>query len=168
VVQAVTRETLGAWLLKANPAVWDVRRFLADGETRLTSWSVQRGYRAALMRPGDKVVFWLSGPGTGGLTRGVWGLGHVVAEAEAWEDAERGWWLDDAARQALRARVEVDVPLLEHPLPAAELRAAGITDLEVQRVPQMSNPSWVSVPQLTALADLLPVWPDRPGQVAGR
>jgi hypothetical protein len=32
----------------------------------------------------------------------------------------------------------------------------------------MSNPSWVSVPQLTALADLLPVWPDRPGQVAGR
>ena len=158
-VQAVSRETLGAWLLKANPAVWDVRRFRADGETRLTSWSVQRGYRSALMRPGDKVVFWLSGPGRGDLVRGVWGLGHVVAEAEAWSDEERGWWLDDAARQALRARVEVDVPLLEHPLPAAELRAAGITDLEVQRVPQGSNPSWVSRPQLAALAELLPDWP---------
>jgi hypothetical protein len=162
VVQAISRETLGAWLLKANPAVWDVRRFLADGETRLTSWSVQRGYRAGLMRPGDKVVFWLSGPGTRGLTRGVWGLGHVVAEAEAWADAEPGWWLDDAARQALRARVEVDVPLLEHPLPAGELRAAGITDLEVQRVPQGSNPSWVSLPQLAALQDLLPAWPAPP------
>ena len=161
-VQAVSRETLGAWLLKANPAVWDVRRFRADGETRLTSWSVQRGNRSALMRPGDKVVFWLSGPGRGDLVRGVWGLGHVVAEAEAWADAERGWWLDDAARQALRGRVEVDVPLLEHPLPATELRAAGITDLEVQRVPQMSNPSWISRPQLAALADLLPEWPERP------
>jgi hypothetical protein len=161
-VQAVTRETLGAWLLKANPAVWDVRRFLADGHTRLTSWSVQRGYRSALMRPGDRVVFWLSGPGTGGLVRGVWGLGHVVAEAESWQDAERGWWLDDAARQALRARVEVDVPLLEHPLPATELRAAGITDLEVQRVPQMSNPSWVSQPQLAVLEELLPDWPEPP------
>ncbi|MGI3781070.1 MAG: EVE domain-containing protein [Janthinobacterium lividum] len=161
-VQAVTRATLGAWLLKANPAVWDVRRFLADGETRLTSWSVQRGYRSALMRSGDKVVLWLSGPGTGGLVRGVWGLGHVVAEAESWQDAERGWWLDDAARQALRARVEVDVPLLEQPLPADELRAAGITDLEVQRMPQGSNPSWVSRAQLGSLAELLPDWPARP------
>jgi hypothetical protein len=160
--QAVSRESLGAWLLKANPAVWDVRRFRAEGGTRLSSWSVQRGYRAALMRPGDKVVFWLSGPGTGGLTRGVWGLGHVVAEAEAWVDAERGWWLDDAARQALRARVEVDVPLLEHPLAAAELRAAGITDLEVQRVPQGSNPSFLSRPQLAAVQELLPDWPDPP------
>lgn len=102
--QAVTRETLGAWLLKANPGVWDVRRFLADGHRSITSWSVQHGYRSALVRPGDKVVFWLSGPGKGGLVRGVWGLGHVVAQAEAWQDAEPGWWLDDAARQALRAR----------------------------------------------------------------
>lgn len=161
-VQAVDRENLGAWVLKANPAVWDVRRFRADGETRLTSWSVQRGYRSALMRRGDRVVFWLSGPGRGDLVRGIWGLGHVLAEAEPWTDTEPGWWLDDAARQALRHRVEVDVPLLDQPLPATELRAAGITDLEVQRVPQMSNPSWVSRAQLAALDDLLPGWPPGP------
>lgn len=160
--QAVSRETLGAWLLKGNPAVWDVRRFLAEGHDVLTSWSVRPGYRSVLMRPGDRVVFWLSGPGTGGLVRGVWGLGHVVAEPEPWTDAERGWWVDDGARQALRARVEVHVPLLEEPLPASELRAAGITDLEVQRVPQGSNPSWVSRPQLDALETLLPGWPAAP------
>ena len=159
---AVTRETLGAWLLKANPAVWDVRRFLGEGNTRLTSWSVQRGYRSALMRPGDRVVFWLSGPGTRGLVRGVWGLGHVVAEAEPWRDGEAGWWLDDAARQALRARVEVDVVLLDEPLPVADLRAAGLADLEVQRVPQMSNPSWVTRDQLAVLSGLLPPWPPPP------
>ncbi|MBB3326281.1 EVE domain-containing protein [Microlunatus antarcticus] len=162
---AITRTTLGAWLLKANPAVWDLRRFLADGETRLTSWSVRRGYRSALMRPGDPVVFWLSGPGTGGLTRGVWGLGHVVAEAEPWDEAEAGWWLDDTARRGLRARVRVDVPLLEQPLPAADLRAAGLTDLEVQRMPQGSNPSWVSRDQLEVLTELLPDWPEPPPPV---
>ena len=164
--QAINREVLGAWLLKANPAVWDLRRFLADGEERITSWSVRRGYRSALMRPGDRVVFWLSGPGKDGLTRGIWGLGHVVAEAEPWLDTDRGWWLDDAARAALHARVEVDVALLEHPLPAAELRAAGITDLEVQRVAQGSNPSWVSRAQLAALEPLLPDWP-QPGTTDG-
>lgn len=158
-VRAVSRQTLGAWLLKANPAVWDVRRFRAEGHTRLTSWSVRRGYRADLMRPDDKVVFWLSGPGRGDLVRGVWGLGHVVSEAEEWQDTEPGWWRDEAARQALQARIEVDVPLLGHPLPASELRAADITDLEVQRVPQMSNPSWVSRTQLDRLTDLLPAWP---------
>ena len=160
--QAVNREVLGAWLLKANPAVWDIRRFRTDGEKRIGSWSVQPGYRSALMRRGDRVLFWLSGPGTGGLARGIWGLGHVFGEAEAWSDSDRGWWLDDAARHALRGRVEVDVPLLDQPVAVAELRAAGIGDLEVQRVPQGSNPSWVSKAQLDALKPLLPDWPDPP------
>ncbi|SER31033.1 EVE domain-containing protein [Microlunatus flavus] len=161
-VRAVTRETLGAWLLKGNPAVWDVRRFLADGHREITSWSVRTGYRSALMRPGDRMVLWMSGPGTGGIVRGIWGLGHVTAEAEPWTDDERGWWLDDDARRALHARVEVHVPLLDDPLPAAELRAAGVTDLEVQRVAQGSNPSWISRDQLAALEPLLPPWPAPP------
>ena len=161
--QAVTRDGLGAWLLKGNPAVWDVRRFVADGHDTVTSWSVRPGYRSALMRPGDRVVLWMSGPGTGGLVRGVWGLGHVVAEAEPWTDGERGWWLDQTARQSVRMRVEVHVPLLADPLPATELRAAGVTDLEVQRMPQGANPSWVSRDQLDALEPLLPPWPRPPG-----
>lgn len=160
--QAVTREVLGAWLLKGNPAVWDVRRFRADGHDTVTSWSVRPGYRSALMRHGDRVLLWMSGPGTGGLVRGVWGLGHVVAEAEPWTDEERGWWLDQTARQSVQMRVEVHVPLLDDPLPAAEIRAAGVSDLEVQRMPQGSNPSWVSRDQLAALEPLLPAWPPAP------
>lgn len=162
-VQAVNRDVLGSWLLKANPAVWDVHRFRADGHTAVTSWAVRPGYRSALMRPGDRALLWLSGPGTGGLVRGIWGVGHVLGEAEPWSDEEPGWWLDDAARRALRARVPVHVPLLDDPVPAAELRAAGITDLEVQRMPQGSNPSWVSSTQLAALEELLPPWPCVPG-----
>lgn len=160
--QAVTREVLGAWLLKANPAVWDLPRFLADGETRLTSWSVRPGYRSALMRRGDRVLFWLSGPGRGRLVRGIWGLGHVVGDAEPWSDAEPGWWLDHGARESLRSRVPVDVVLLDPPVPVTEIRRAGVLDLEVQRVPMMSNPSWVSKTQLGALGAVLPDWPPRP------
>lgn len=158
--QAVSRDNLGAWLLKAHPDVWDVRRFRAEGESRIRSWSVQPGYRSRLMRPGDRALFWLSGPGRGGLVRGVWGLGHVRAEPEPWADTDDGWWLDPSARSAVRARVEVDIALLDDPVPVAELRTAGIDDLEVLRVPQMANPSWVSRAQLAALDAVLPDWPD--------
>lgn len=157
--RTVSREQLGAWLLKANPAVWDLGGFLDAGERRLTSWAVQPGYRSALMRPGDRVLFWVSGDGRSGFARGVWGLGTVAAPAEPWQDAERGFWTDEGSRHGVRARVEVDIALLEDPLPAAELRAAGIDDLEVQRQPFGANPSFVSTAQLERLADLLPPWP---------
>lgn len=157
--RTVDREQLGAWLLKANPAVWDLGGFLGSGERRLTSWAVQPGYRSALMRPGDRVLFWVSGDGRSGFARGVWGLGKVTAPAEAWQDAERGFWTDEGSRQGVRARVEVDVALLDEPVAAAELRAAGIADLEVQRQPFGANPSFVSRDQLERLTDLLPPWP---------
>ena len=51
--RTVDRERLGAWLLKCNPAAWDLRGFLATGERRLTSWSVQPGYRSDLLELGN-------------------------------------------------------------------------------------------------------------------
>ena len=157
--RTVDRDRLGAWLLKANPAVWDLRGFLDSGERRLTSWAVQPGYRSALMRPGDRVLFWVSGDGRSGFARGVWGLGTVIAPAEPWQDAEPGFWTDQGSRHGVRARVEVDIALLADPVPATELRAAGIGDLEVQRQPFGANPSFVSAAQLEQLSDLLPPWP---------
>lgn len=165
---AVDRDDLGAWLLKANPAVWDLRGFLDAGERRLTSWAVRPGYRSALMRPDDRVVFWVSGDGRSGFERGIWGLGAVLAPAEPWHDAEPGFWTDEGSRHGVRARVEVDVALLEEPVTAASLRAVGVTDLEVQRQPFAANPSFVSVAQLARLLELLPDWPvpaPRPGAV---
>ena len=145
---AITRDNLGAWLLKANPTLWDLTGFLRSGEQRLTSWAVRKGYRSALMRPGDRVLFWVSGDGRTGLVRGIWGDGEVTAPAEDWVDAEAGHWRDDRARQAVRARLSVDIRLLAEPLPVEDLRAHGLVDLEVQRIPQGANPSWVSIDQL--------------------
>jgi hypothetical protein len=154
--RAIDRDNLGAWLLKANPALWDLQGFLQAGENRLTSWAVRPGYRTGLMTPGDRVLFWVSGDGRSGLARGIWGDGQLVAPAEDWLETEPGFWRDDRARQALRARVRVDIRLLDEPVTAAELRARGLTDLEVLRVPQGSNPSWVSRAQMAVLDELLP------------
>lgn len=152
---AVSRDTLGAWLLKCNPALWDLRAFLDSGQPRLTSWAVQRNYRSDLMQPGDRVLFWVSGDGRGGLVRGLWGAGTVTAEAEDWVDGERGLWLAEEPRRAVRGRVEVDIAIWDQPVPAAELRAGGIGDLEVLRMPFGANPSWVSRAQLRAIEELV-------------
>lgn len=152
----VERARLGAWLLKANPTVWDLRGFLDAGERRLTSWAVRPGYRSELMTADDRVLFWVSGNGRTGFARGIWGLGRVLAEAEPWVEEDRGWWREPSARHGVRARVAVDITLLAEPVSDAELRAAGISDLEVQRQPFAANPSWLSRDQLAACEDLLP------------
>ena len=59
----------------------------------------------------------------------------------------------------MRHAVFVDIPLLDSPVTDAELRSAAIDDLEVQRVPMGSNPSWLSRDQLSRLTPLLPGWP---------
>jgi len=165
--RAVDRSELGAWLLKCNPTAWDLRGFLDSGERRVTSWSVQPSYRSALMTPGDRVLFWVSGDGRQGFARGVWGLGHIAAEAETWSEGDRGFWRAADGHHGIRARVEVDIALLEQPVSDLELRGAGIDDLEVQRQPFAGNPSWVSTPQLRALEDLLPGWPAPPVDLVG-
>ena len=153
--QAIDRDNLGAWLLKANPALWDISGFIRSGESRIRSWAVQPGYRSRMMAPGDRVLFWVSGDGRSGLPRGIWGDGQVVAPAEDWVDAERGYWRDDGARAAVRARVRVSITFLDEPVTAEELRARGMTDLEVLRIPQGANPSWVSRTQLAIVEELL-------------
>lgn len=151
---AVSRDTLGAWLLKCNPALWDLRGFRAAGETRVTSWAVQPNYRSAMMQPGDRALFWVSGPGRGDLVRGLWGSGSVVETAESWVDGERGFWRSEPGRESVRGRVRLDLELWTTPVTDAELRARGVSDLEVQVMPYGSNPSWVSRSQLAVIDEL--------------
>lgn len=154
--KAVNRRQLGAWLLKCNPTAWNLKGFLDSGERRLTSWSVRPGYRTELMRPGDRVLFWVSGQGREGFERGVWGAGHVVAPPEPWVESEQCLWRSPAGHHGIRARVEIDVALLEQPVTDAALRSLGVADLEVQRQPFAANPSWVRDDQLARITDLLP------------
>ena len=166
--RAVDRDRLGAWILKCNPSVWDLRGLLDSGADRLTSWAVQPGYRTRLMAPGDRVLFWVSGDGRDGLSRGVWGLGHILAEPEQWVESTQGFWRSRSAHHAVRERVEIDVRLLDNPVTDQHLRAAGVDSLEVQRQPFMANPSFATRDELTTLLTLLPPWPEPTGHLLTR
>ncbi|GAB3683915.1 EVE domain-containing protein [Angustibacter aerolatus] len=136
----VTRSDLGAWLLKRAPAGWDG----VPGGRLVDDWCVVRGYRSRLIAAGDPVLVWVSGDGRR-VPRGLWGLGQVVRAPEV-----------DDLPPGRQPAVRVDVPLFAEPVPAADLLAAGVDDLEVQRLPVGANPSFVSVGQLARLRPLLP------------
>jgi predicted RNA-binding protein with PUA-like domain len=161
----VTEDNLGAWLLRCNPEVWDLPAFMDDGYYSIGSWSVVRNYRSRMMAPGQRVVLWATGDGKR-IARGIWGLGWVTGQAHDYVpddlDADDiGYWLDEAANAGADNAVAVDIPLLDAPITDAELKAAGITDLEVQIQTQGSNPSWIGKEQLARLEALLPEWPDQ-------
>lgn len=172
----VTRETLGAWLLRCNPARWDVRRFRADGHTYLARWDVYPTYRLPLMQAGDPVVFWLSAgdsrwAASGGrraLPSGIWSVGHLTGPVS--DDVpdplnQQAYWIHehDATARSLsgRQRVPVHLPFLPVPLTAAALsRIDGLDDLEVVRAAPNSNPSYLTVREWELLQAHLPVLSD--------
>ncbi len=85
---AVTEENFGAWVLKCNPVIWDLQGFVADGHRLIDSWSVVENYRSAMMRHGQRVLLWVTGPERGPLPRGFWCSGWVTNTIEA--EAEPG------------------------------------------------------------------------------
>lgn len=146
--RSVTPQTLGAWVIKCNPARTPVdtmrRSGLADAR-----WCVAPNYRSQLMRPGQQVLFWVSAH----HLRGFWGAGRITGSPRA-EDG--------------RLRVPVHIPLFAEPLTAAELsRWSALRSMEVFRSPQQSNPSWVSTAELAVLGPLLPRRgiPDQPAKL---
>ena len=159
---AITSDNFGSWLVRCNPAKWDLAGYIAEGGDRVDSVSVVDNYRSKMMQPGDRILLWVSGNGRL-LARGIWGLGHVTAAvrdepAHAVPD-DRSLWLDERTRRGVSHAVFVDIPLLDTPITDAELKSSTIDDLEVQRVPMGSNPSWLSRDQLSRVRPLLPPWP---------
>lgn len=162
--RTITENNLGAWLIKCDPeAKFDLPGAMADGMDVITRWSVVPGYRADMMAPNDKIILWVSGNGLR-MSRGIWGVGRVTGEVEpdGTDDyfSDVNYWLDQDARNAVELFLPVEIPIFDEAVEAADLLAAGIEDLEVQRQPQGSNPSWVSKGQMERLEKLLPDWTD--------
>jgi hypothetical protein len=137
VKRAVTQANLGAWVIKCNSRKTPVEPFREAGRAK-SGWCVADNYRSRLIRPGDRVLFWVSAH----PQRGIWGAGRVIEEVSV---------------QDGQARVTVDIPLFDEPLTAAHLsRSNGLRSLEVFRSPQQANPSWVSTTELALLEPMLP------------
>lgn len=164
----ITEDNLGAWLIKCDPdSKFDLPRLIEEqGTDVVTDWSVTNNYRSRMMKPGDKVILWVSGNGRR-MTRGIWGVGWVTGYvqdtvAETLDPDEDSYWHSEEERLAVTNDIALDIPLFEDgaELAAADLVAAGITDLEVQTQAQMSNPSWVTREQLAEIEALLEPWPE--------
>jgi hypothetical protein len=131
-VVTVSRTKLGAWLMRRSPASADLSAL--TGSEISGQWCVRRSYRLALIRPGDRVLLWLSGRHPV-RPRGIWAIGEVTDLADE--------------------RLGVRLAPLARPLTDCRLRSAGVDDLEVQRQPMGSNPSWVSREQWSRITALL-------------
>lgn len=138
----MTADSLGAWLLKANPTVSPVEELLG-GTSGVTERCVRRSYRIDLIEPGQPVLLWISG-GASSHPAGIHAQGQVTGPA---------YVSDETGRLAL----PVELARLETPVPRRELLAHPVLrELEVIRMPAGSNPSFLT---RTELGELQAEWP---------
>lgn len=163
---AITDANFGAWLIKCNAETWDFRRCLDEEEYPfIGSWSLVPNYRSRLMKPGDPIVFWVSGTPAPHIPGGIWGVGEVIGdvEEEVTLDPDPGLWKDEEARRRSRHFVLVDIPLWDSPLDRNFVREHPILGgMEVIRMPQGSNPSWLNREEWEALKEYLVITPSDP------
>lgn len=154
--RAVTRGALGAWVIKCNPATWDLQAFLDDGNEWIEGWSVGETYRNSLIEAGDLVVFWVSGTRAKELVPGIWGVGRAVSGVHPELETEIGYWRDLAAMRRVRSGLDVDIQLWNAPIAREELKNHPVLGaIEVLTMPLGSNPSYLTVEQWAALEFLL-------------
>lgn len=165
--RSVTEENLGAWVFTCNPETWKLREFIDDGNDWVDNWSVVDNYRSAMIRDGQRAVLWVSGPENGDTPRGIWGLGWTTGTRYEVANLDDGYWADEQKQADVGWLVPTDITLMKTPIGAAAVRnQPGLSDLEVLRSPNMSNPSWLSAEQLAALQELVGEWPE-PDPFAG-
>lgn len=146
---------VGAWLLKANPQVWDIGRALADG-TELDWWRLAPSYRAGLVRAGHPCAMWVT-RGDARVTPGIWAVGEVTGDpVDDVGDPDDELWRDLDAREQLRPRIPVRLEVLVEPVTIDELRDHPVlSGIELLRVPRIGNPASCSPEQWQHLTDLL-------------
>ncbi len=101
----------------------------------MASRCVRPSYRTELVRPGDRVLLWVSGAQRD-LPAGIHASGRVTGPV-------------------VGDLLPVRLAALAHPVTRSELRGhPDLASLEVLRMPAGSNPSWVTRAQLAALEEL--------------
>ncbi|CUR62497.1 conserved hypothetical protein [metagenome] len=133
--RALTRETLGAWLVKASGATPSTGEHVRAGFADVASWCARPTYRTELVSAGQPVLLWVSGTESE-HPAGIYARGRTTGPAS-----------------------EGVMPMTLLPLEAPLLRAElvghpDLSSLEVLRMPAGSNPSFVTPPQLAVLVSM--------------
>ena len=147
---------VGAWLLKANPAVWDIGAFLRSG-AQVDRWRLAPSYRTDLLAVGHPAVLWVT-RGDPDREPGVWAVGRVSGEvSDDVGEPDDPLWRDTGAQRQIRPYVEVRLTVLRAALPAAELRAhPALAGMELFRAPRMGSPVALTPREWDSLVALVP------------
>ena len=142
--RAVAPGSLGAWLLKVDPAGPGARELLAGGPREVTR-CVRRSYRTSLMEPGQPVLLWVSGRDAR-IPAGVHAQGRITGVPQPADGAD-----------AQQLEVSVHLVPVDPPVLRAQLLADPVLSrIEVVRMPAGSNPSYLGREELARLRELLP------------
>lgn len=139
--RSVSEATLGAWLLKTSPAASPVAELVRTGFAAVTHRCVRPTYRAALVRPGQRVLLWVSGQDRE-FPAGLYAAGVTTGPVETGEGGP-----------VMPVRLQPIDPVVTREQILAGL---GHPDLEVIRTPAGSNPSYVDKEQYAALRSAFP------------
>jgi hypothetical protein len=147
---------VAAWVLKANPAVWDIGAHLAAGAP-VDRWRLAPSYRCGLVDVGHPVLLWVT-RGDPGLAPGFRAVGEVTAPAEDdVGDPDDPLWREEGARRQVRPYVGVRLRVLPAPIGIDEVRAdPSLAAMELLRAPRMGSPLHLTPDELEALRSLLP------------
>lgn len=150
----VTAANLGAWVLKGNPQVWDLQRWIAEGGEGLDDWTVAHNYRSQMMAPGDRVLLWVSGSDAG-CPAGF--LAYGTVSGPCFEgSADSSYWIDRKAKARADYFARVDLRLLPALVPKHAVQHHRVLrDIELLRSPFASNPSHLTLEQMAALQPML-------------
>lgn len=140
--RAVSAATLGAWLVKRRGD--DCADLVDSRFETLTGCCVRAGYRADLVDDGQPVLLWISGRDPE-HPAGIYARGSTTGRCLAGPEG--------SGKPLMPVRLApLAIPVLREQV----LAVPGLADLEVVRMPAGSNPSYLDVTQLDALAAAFP------------
>lgn len=145
---------VAAWMLKANPVVWDVLDALRAGAA-LDTWRLAPSYRTALMASGQPCALWVTRDPAVPTTPGVFAIGRLTTAAfDDIGDPDDARWFDSAAARQVRPHVGTDLEVLDPPISASELRGdPRWRGAEIFRVPRMGSPLAITPQAWSALLE---------------
>jgi hypothetical protein len=163
-VLPITRADIGCWVIKCNPVtgtdyfgVLDAASSMGVSSTALhaDSWCLSaRSGRRTLIRDGDLVALWVTGPKDPGIYEFGW-VTHVGA-AEPPDD--RGIGDLDAGDSPEKLHYQaIRLGRRGHIARSLMQATPDLAGCEQLRAPMMSNPSYLTVAEARALADVISV-----------
>ncbi len=148
-----TATPVGAWLLKANPEMWDIHDALTSGE-QLDWWRLAHSYRVSLVHCGQPVGLWVTRSQNPRLRWGLAAIGRITSEPSLQQDDLGDLRWGPLHRPDRRYYIEVTLELLPTWVSATSLRHDPRTaGMEIFRAPRVASPVAVTPTEWQALLE---------------